>query len=466
MAFWFLFCSFLQKGIGFLTTPIFTRVMIEEEYGRFSIFNSWSGIVSTFVTLNIAGNCYTRGLVVNDKDKDRFGSSLQGLLTLCVGIGAVVFILLKDLIFRVTGLSSFLIVLMFAEILLTNAYNFYYNRKRVEYNYKPIVIITIAFTILRPLLSVILVLMADSYHQVEARVISIVIVNAVMFLPLYFLTFVKGKCFYNKEYWKYAILFCIPLIPHYLSSVVLNQADRIMISHYIGDAEAAYYSVAYTLAGVMGFFNAAVAQSFDPWIYQSLKRKDLKRIGPVSYKITAFIALINFLVVLIAPEILTILAPSNYKSALYAIPPVTISVFFTFMYSLFATFQFYFEKTKWVAIGSCIGAILNVILNAIFIPLYGFVAAGYTTLVCYILFGVFHYYFMLKVCDEFLDGNRVYNATIIFGIGGFLMVLCITSISLYGMPIIRYVIICVILLGGIIKRKKLLDLYHSISAKQ
>ena len=136
------------------------------------------------------------------------------------------------------------------------------------------------------------------------------------------------------------------------------------------------------------------------------------------------------------------------------------------MYSLFATFQFYFEKTKWVAIGSCIGAILNVILNAIFIPLYGFVAAGYTTLVCYILFGVFHYYFMLKVCDEFLDGNRVYNATIIFGIGGFLMVLCITSISLYGMPIIRYVIICVILLGGIIKRKKLLDLYHSISAKQ
>ena len=48
-----------------------------------------------------------------------------------------------------------------------------------------------------------------------------------------------------------------------------------MISHYIGASEAAYYSVAYTLAGIMGFFNAAVAQSFDPWIYQSLKNKNL-----------------------------------------------------------------------------------------------------------------------------------------------------------------------------------------------
>lgn len=466
MAFWFLVCSFLQKGIGFLTTPIFTRVMLEEEYGRFSIFNSWSSIVSTFVSLNIAGNCYTRGLVVNEKDKDRFGSTLQGLLTTCVLISAILFFLFRSFVFSITGLTPVLMALMLIEILLTNAFNFYYNRKRVEYDYKPIVAITIAFTILRPVLSVVAVQLADTSHQVEARAISIAIVNAVLFIPLYFYTLLKGKKFFNKEYWKYAMLFCVPLIPHYLSSVILNQADRIMISHYIGDAEAAYYSVAYTLAGIMGFFNTAVAQSFDPWIYQSLKEKKLDRIGSISYRITVFIALINFLVVLIAPEILSILAPENYNAALYVIPPVTISVFFMFMYNLFATFQFFYKKTKWIAIGSCIGAVLNVILNAVFIPLFGFIAAGYTTLVCYVLFGVSHYYFMLKVSNEFLDGYRVYSAKIIFGIGILLVVLCGIAIALYQLPIARYAIILGMVCIVAIKKNTLIELFHNISLKK
>lgn len=465
MAFWFLFCSFLQKGISFITTPIFTRVMETEEYGRFSIYNSWSGIIAVFATLSISGNCYTRGLIVNKENKDQFGSALQGLLTVCIIVSAILFYSFKNIIFSVTRLTPFLIVLMFVEMLLTNAYNFYYNRKRVEYDYKPIVIITVLFTVLRPVISLVAVHFADASHQVEARVLGITIVNTLLFLPLYIRIFAKGKQFYNKDYWKYALVFCIPLIPHYLSSVVLNQADRIMIEYYIGESEAAYYSVAYTLAGVMGFFNAAVAQSFDPWIYQSLKEKKLDRIGPVSYKIIACIAIINFLVVLVAPELLAILAPSNYNAALYVIPPVTISVFFTFMYSLFATFQFYYQKTKWVAIGSCIGAILNIVLNAIFIPVFGFIAAGYTTLICYILFGLFHYVFMLRICKEYLDGYRVYNAKIVFGIGALLIILCSIALVLYKAPIGRYAIIVGIIIISFIKRKKLLELYQSIKNK-
>lgn len=39
---------------------------------------------------------------------------------------------------------------------------------------------------------------------------------------------------------------------------------------------------------------------------------------------------------------------------------------------------------------SVLGAILNVFLNYILIPKFGYIAAGYTTLVCYILFAVGH----------------------------------------------------------------------------
>ena len=50
---WFLICSFLQKGISTVTTPIFTRIMNTTEYGQYNVFNSWLSIASIFVSLSL-----------------------------------------------------------------------------------------------------------------------------------------------------------------------------------------------------------------------------------------------------------------------------------------------------------------------------------------------------------------------------------------------------------------------------
>ena len=86
MAFWFLICSFVQRGIGMITTPIFTRIMTDSEFGRYSIYTSWYSIISVFVTLGIAGNCLTRGLVVaeGEKERDELASSFYGLIVTLV----------------------------------------------------------------------------------------------------------------------------------------------------------------------------------------------------------------------------------------------------------------------------------------------------------------------------------------------------------------------------------------------
>ena len=134
------------------------------------------------------------------------------------------------------------------------------------------------------------------------------------------------------------------------------------------------------------------------------------------------------------------------------------------MYDLFASFQFYYKKTKWIAIGSCGGAILNVILNAIFIPMFGFMAAGYTTLVCYVLFGVLHYLFMRKVCKEHLDGYKVYDWKIIFGIGFLLIIAAFIMLLLYNKTLIRYVVLTLILLVLFIKRRTIISLMKNVKS--
>lgn len=462
---WFLICGFLQKGISMLTTPIFTRIMTDAEYGRFSVYNSWLGIVQIIVSLNLAAGVYTRGLVKNELDQDRFSSSMLGLSTTCILVWSLVYVLLHREINRLLGMPTILMVAMLIETWAHAAYQFWSNRERVHYRYKKLVALTMAYVLLRPLLSVLFVLQAQTQNQMEARVFATVGVNVVLFSGLYFSISRKGKRFFDKQYWGYALKFNIPLLPHYLSQIVLNQSDRLMINRICGPEKAAYYSVAYTIAMVLQIFNNSVSATMNPWIYKSIKKGELDKIGRVSYAVLLLIGLLNVAVILVAPEVLRILAPGSYQSAVWVIPPVTASVYFMFLYNLFATFEYYYEKTHYVAAATMVGAVLNILLNAWLIPKFGFSAAGYTTLLCYVLYALAHYYFMRKVCAEFLNGYHIYDAKIIvlFGVG--LIGMSALIMLFYELPAVRYVLLACLGILAIFKRKDIVGLLKKLKQR-
>ena len=252
MAFWFLICSFLQRGIGVITTPIFTRIMTDSEFGRYGVYNSWYSIIAVFTTLSISGNCFTRGLVVEKNEENRhvLASSFYGLiLTLVIGFGIVYFIF-HNWINNITKLTSYQFLMMGIDFVTIQASYLWINSKRGKYEYKGIVALTLTMAVIRPLIALVLVLRAPETAQVEARLTGIAIANTALFSWIIIYIFSKGKKYYDKKNWVYALTFCIPLIPHYLSQTILNQSDRIMISHYVGDAEAAYYTIAYTIATI------------------------------------------------------------------------------------------------------------------------------------------------------------------------------------------------------------------------
>lgn len=95
-SFWFLICSFLQKGISMITTPIFTRLLSTAEYGEFNVFNSWYSIAFIFVSLSLSSGVYTQGLVKYDRQRKIFSSSLQGLTLTLVVLWTVIYLVFKE----------------------------------------------------------------------------------------------------------------------------------------------------------------------------------------------------------------------------------------------------------------------------------------------------------------------------------------------------------------------------------
>ena len=461
---WFTMCSILQKGIQFLTVPVMTRIMSSEQYGEYSVFLSWYQIIMIFATLNMWNYVLSNGMIKYENDRDGYLSSLQGLSTLITVVLFAVYVAFSGIWEKTTSLSFPAMAIMFIELLFMPSFEYWCARKRFEYSYKDVVILSLAIAVLVPTVSIPLIILTEDKGM--AAIIGRTITSAVVYAIPFVIIAVKGKKLYSKEYWSFALKFNLPLIPHFLSVIVLQQSDRIMISNICGDDKAGIYSVAYSAAVILQIVNSAVLSSFVPYTYNSIKEQKYSGIGRNANYLLIMIALLNLLLICVAPEAIQILGPEEYYEAAYIIPPVAISGVFMFMFNLFANVEYFFEETKFVAAASIISAVTNVVLNAIFIPVFGYHAAGYTTLVCYIFFSLAHYIFMRVVLKKHLSGTRIYNGKLIAFIAFASVVLSMLTQLIYPYPVVRYGLLLVVLGICIMKRKSIINIFMMIKEKK
>ena len=178
-----------------------------------------------------------------------------------------------------------------------------------------------------------------------------------------------------------------------------------------------------------------------------------------------FIAMLNLILILIAPEIVSIFAPHSYYEAIWTIPPICMSVYFIFVYDFFAKFEFYYETKLFIMVASIIAAILNVSLNLIFIPKYGYIAAGYTTLLCYIAYVLGHYFFMNRVVKRNIGDVIIYNPYKLLVISiGFLLIGFLFSLTYYNV-IIRYTLVIIISIVALIFRKRIIHFANKLRTR-
>lgn len=457
---WFLICAFMQKGISAVTTPIFTRLLTTTEYGQYSVFDSWLRIVTVFVSFNLSAGVYIQGMVKFEEQRKKYASAIQGLSFTLIFLWTIIYISFHDFWNNLLALTTVQMLAMFLMIWTSSVYNFWSVGQRMDFRYRKLVFVTLLVSFAKPVLGIFFVLHAED--RVTARILGLAFVELVAYSGFFFSEMYKGKTFFDWKIWKYAFLFNLPLLPHYLSGMVLNSADRIMISRMVGEDTAGIYSLAYSVSLIMTMFNTALLQTIEPWLYKKIKSNQLNELSKVAYPTFIIIAGVNIVMIAFAPEIVAVFAPPEYYDAIYVIPPVAMSGYFMFAYSFFAAFEFYYEKTGYISIATVVGAVANIILNYVFIRIFGYYAAGYTTLFCYILYAVFHYCFMRKLCHEFLGYVQIYSAKILLAITAGFMILGFLLLFTYQSVILRYSIIVVLAACLVIWRKKLILIVRQI----
>lgn len=403
--FWFTICNFMQRGITMITTPIFTRILSEEQYGVVSTFTSWQNILILIITLSLYKAMMN--LYVKYNNKERVLSAVAGLSLVLTVMWLGIYCLFSKQISSLLRMSKELVACLFITFIAQAGIHCWQVYKRYTYEYRELIVVTLVLTALSSFLGVICV--AFFSDTAEGRLVPQTIVTAIVGAMIYVVAFKRDKTFYDKSIWAFSLSFCIGLLPHYLSEFVLQSSDKLMINYMCGARDVAVYSIAYSVGSLIGLVTSAINSSFAPYQYQQIKAKNYRQLAASANKILIFVAVMLGGLMLFSREIVLIFGGTKYVESTEVIVPICVGVFFNYLFQLFARMQEYYERKLTVVIPSILCAVLNLILNYIFIKTCGYQAAAYTTFVCYLLFCIIHYFFYKRVCKQELGGIQIYD---------------------------------------------------------
>lgn len=447
---WYTISNFIVKSIGFLTTPIFTRLLTKEEFGLYNNYASWLSIISIVVTLNLESTLISAKYDFKDKF-DNYILTMLSLSSVSTLFWALIFNLFSDLIISFTGISRLYINVMLTYLLFLPAIHMFQTRERFLFEYKFSVISSLLLAVSTSFMSVIFVLTFS--NKLDGRIFGAALPTIVMgiFFLVYFL--LKGKHI-SIKYWKYAIPICLPYIPHLLAGVLLNTMDRVMINKICGPEDTAVYSLAYTCGALVTLLLTSINSAYAPWLGDKLASNEINEIRNVSKKYIMCFLIFAIGIMLISPEILLVLGGKGYLEAKYVINPVAMGCVCQFLYTMFGNVEQFKKKTIGMAFATVAAALVNYVLNAIFIPIYGYNAAAYTTLIGYFVLLMIHMFLVWKI-----GYSRIYSYRFVICsvLSSFLVSLGIVySYEHLGIRIILIAIYVFVLLALIYRKKNII----------
>ena len=207
----------------------------------------------------------------------------------------------------------------------------------------------------------------------------------------------KTKPELNLDYLKYGLKIALPLVLHSIALQILSQSDRVMITSLRNAAETGVYSLVYNLSMIATVITTSLDGIWVPWFTGKLKERKIREINVLAMDYVHLMTYAMVALILVGPEILKIFADQRYWEGMSIIPPIALANYMIFMYTMYVYIEHYYKKTVYITKNTLIAAGLNVILNFILIPKYGYVAAAYTTLASYFVAFILHSRYAKKI---------------------------------------------------------------------
>ena len=198
-----------------------------------------------------------------------------------------------------------------------------------------------------------------------------------------------------------------------------------------------------------------------PWFTKQMSNKGYKEINKVAVDYVNLMTYAMCCLIMVAPEVVKILASKPYWEGIVIIPPVVLSNYIIFVYTMYVNVEHYYKKTVRISLYTAVAAVINLVLNYIFIPYFGYVAAAYTTIVSYVVALILHTSYAKKLRPEIYPIKTFFVA---------LMHISLFTVAFYVLmeqAVMRWVLMIVYFFAMLFKeRNRIVEFFPNLKRKR
>lgn len=383
--------SIVNASIPFLLIPLLTRHMSVEDFGLVAMFNVLTAFITPIMGLSTAG-AISRQYFKEEIDISLYIGNCLLILFISFSVVTTIFFSFSTSIARFSEYPEgrlWTIILVSFFGFLTNTTLIIWQVQSKTYSYG---IFQIGQTIINLIFSIwLVVIMKKGWEgRVFAQMIATILFGTLGVFLLNQKKLITLRL--NKEYFKHALRFGAPLIPHAIGGVLLTMSDRLLITKLIGIGDTGLYSVGYAFGSVIGIIENSFNLAFIPWLFEKLRENNPSiktKIVRFTYLYFIVIILISTILAIIAPYIMQIFVDKKFEGSSKYVLWIALSFAFSGMYKMVVNYIFYAEKTYILAIITFLSAIFNFACTYVLINKFGAIGAAISASLTSFLFFIF-----------------------------------------------------------------------------
>ena len=375
--------SFATKLLTFFMVPLYTNVLTAGEYGTYDLFSSTVSVLLPLLTLNIQEGVLRYAL---DKKFNREAIVTVGIRWTCIGslLISVCTLLLSCLgLLSIPGRFVAYFILMFVVQALCGLVPYYVRGIGRIADLSVASVISSAVTISLNLIFLLCFKWGlDGYFlaNIFGPLTQIIFLFARTGMLKHFRPFARFP-----EQNKILVSYSVPLIANSIAWWISSVSDRYIVVFFCGVAANGIYSVASKIPSILSVFQSIFSQAWTLSAVKDYDREDKDGFFAKTYEsYNCMLTLVCCFIIFFDKLLASFLYANEFYSAWRYVPWLTIAIAFGALSNYLGGFFTAVKDTKMFAQSSVAGAVTNLVLNIIFVPIVGPMGAAVSTTICYV----------------------------------------------------------------------------------
>ena len=382
--------SMLQKALPFITLPIITRLLVDPSaYGIADMFNLIISFGSALAVLGIYDAIFRE--FFEEKDNKEYQKKVTSTGMNIVLISGLIIMILV-LVFRTFIGKKFLGNEIYSNLVVLSGVGIYLSAisrivsvpTRLRNQRKVYLIRGLTFPIIGFGITIISIKLGYTYEALIYGTIGMSIISVISFY------FINKNDFslkiFDKKVAKELLKIGLPLVPTFLIYWIFNSMDRVMINRILGTSELGIYTVGSKVASISQLIYSAFAGGWSYFAFSTMK--DEKQVETNS-KIFEYLGVISITVYILAQPFISpvfnLFLKGDYTRGKEVFSFLFLSPLILMLYQTVGNQVIVIKKSFLTTLALLFGAVLNIILNLLFIESYGIRGAAFSTLNSYIV---------------------------------------------------------------------------------